>query len=181
MLSPTRFGAALIAALMMTGSAEAASVGVCGGGGGSQSKTLSCPSGQYIVGLSVRAGYFIDRIGVRCASIASTGKRGTLGAFQFAGGTGGSESDSATCRANGAVIGLDIRAGSYIDKVFAGRCRSRQAQGGFVGNPHSIVFRDIGGFRGNECVLICSGGEAIHRIIVRYGSWLDSIEAFCRP
>jgi hypothetical protein len=178
---PTRCGAALIAALATTGPADAASVGVCGGSGGSQSKTLSCPAGQYIVGLSMRAGTYIDRIGIRCASIDSTGKRGKPGAFQYAGGAGGTDSESGTCPRSGAVTAIHMKAGSYIDRAIHGVCKARAVQGDFDAPTHTVINLYIGGTGGTDCRLLCSEGEAMHRLIVRYGSWVDSIEGFCRP
>jgi hypothetical protein len=180
MISPARCGAALIAALIMAGTAHAASVGDCGGDGGSQSKTLSCPVGQYIVGLAVRTDQYLDRVGIRCASIDDTGKRGKLRAFQYAGGTGGIHSQSRTCPGNRAVTTISFDAGSYIDRLSEGSCKARQPQGGFVESLRLIPFT-IGGRGGSFCFVQCSDGEAMHRIIVRYGSWIDSIEGFCRP
>jgi hypothetical protein len=184
MLSPARCGAALIAALMMAGTAHAASVGVCGGSGGSQSKTLSCPAGHYVVGLFVRVGSYLDRVGIRCARIDSAGKRGKLGAFQYAGGTGGSESQSATCPGDRAVVDIGFKAGTYIDRLPSGVCEPREANAGFRSPTFETMIRFNAGpgfSGGNNCALRCPQGEAIHRLIVRYGSWIDSIEGFCRP
>ena len=181
---PTRFGVALIAALAMTGSAEAASVGVCGGSGGSQSKTLSCPAGHYIVGLFQRRGAFVDRIGIRCASVNSAGKRGKLGAFQYAGGTGGSRSKSATCSGNRAVVDVDVFSGIYVDQLHTSICQPRQPQGAFQEeDPVRFISPavDSNDLAGSPCHLVCPQGEALHRFIVRYGGWVDSIEGFCRP
>jgi hypothetical protein len=174
-------------AMLLAASPQAASVGQCGGGGGSQSKTLSCPAGQYVVGVFVRYASYTDRIGIRCAGFDAAGKRGTAGAFQYAGGTGGSYSASDTCSGNRALISLSTRAGSYVDRVTFATCELRQAGGGFPvpsgQNPSDFfdLASTVGLVGGGSCGLRCPNGEAIHRLIVRYGSWIDSIEAFCRP
>jgi hypothetical protein len=175
--------AALVAALL-SGPAGAASVGTCGGSGGSQSITLSCPAGKYIVSVFARGASYVDRIGVRCAGFSSTGARGTLGAFQYGGGSGGTSSKSGTCSGDSAVVRIFTRAGIYLDRVRQTVCATRRAAGGFrAPGGKQFFFLDIGGsnFAGSECDLQCPDGEAMHRIIVRYGSWIDSIEAFCRP
>jgi hypothetical protein len=163
----------------MIGSAEAG--GKCGGSGGSQSKTLSCPAGHYIVALSVRRGLYLDRIGIRCAKIDSAGERGALGSFKYAGGTGGSASRSGTCVGDQAVTYIGMFAGRYVDKVTHGVCHARRAQGGFVEDESSIDVFISGPTGGKGCHLSCSFGEALHKLVVRYGSWIDSIEGFCRP
>lgn len=177
--------AALIAALLIPGSVEAASIGACGGGGGSQSATLSCPTGQYIVGVFARGGSYVDRIGIRCAPFTiGTGARGAPGAFQYAGGTGGSTSKSATCSGNRAVARIATRSGGYVDSATDLICVPRISSGGFSalgGSNNKFISFEVGGNGGDSCVLACPGGEAMNRIIVRYGSWIDSIEAFCRP
>ena len=184
MLFPTRCITALIA-LLIPCSVEAASVGVCGGGGGSQSTTLSCPTGQYIVGVSVRFDAYVDRIGIRCAAVDQSGHRGTLGAFQFAGGTGGSFVQSKTCSGNRAMIEILTKAGVYVDSTQEYDCETRKPQGGFDVAPGKRPSEQLlvasGGHGGQLCELACSPGEALNKLIVRYGSWIDSIEAFCRP
>jgi hypothetical protein len=178
---------AVCAAMLLSAPVQAASIGQCGGGGGSQSKTLSCPAGQYVVGVFVRYASYTDRIGVRCAAFDAQGKRGQLGAFQYAGGTGGNFDASDTCSGNRGLIGLFTRAGSYVDRVTMGICEVRKAGGGFPvpsGQNASDFFNlaeTVGFVGGRSCNLRCPNGEAIHRLIVRYGSWIDSIEAFCRP
>jgi hypothetical protein len=170
------------ATLLLADPAEAASVGKCGGGGAQHIKTLSCPAGQYVVGLFARGnpiGY-VDRVGISCASFNASGVRGTPGQFQIAGGSGGSSSRTQTCEGNRAVTSIAVSAGSYVDKVNYIFCLKRQAPGGF-GQSGDILDLKVGGIGGGFCVVDCPDGEAMHKLIVRYGSWIDSIEGFCRP
>jgi hypothetical protein len=180
-----RRDAICLAILMALSSpAEAASIGRCGGNGGPSTASLSCPSGQYIIGLSAVGGRYVDKIGVRCAAFNPAGVRGPQGYSGSAGGSGGDHSASATCTGNAAIARMLARGASWLDAVANFRCDQRKPAGGFE-KPASpgagLMELNVGGFRGEPCRLSCPEGQAMHMIKVRYGSWVDSIEVFCRP
>jgi len=175
---------AVAAAALWGGSAQAASIGRCGGGGGPQSAQLSCPEGQYVVRLSATGGDYVDRIGIRCASFNAAGARSALGHSASAGGGGGSESATGTCPGNRAVASIWTFSGDWLDVLGSANCAQRRAAGGFgpLNDGTSVLMEfDVGGDGGRLCHLICPAGQAVHKITVRYGWWIDSIEVFCRP
>jgi hypothetical protein len=158
---------------------QAGSVGKCGGGGGT-AKTLSCPSGQYVIALYVRTGAYVDRIGIKCAAFDSSVVRGPAGAFKYGGGGSGHFSETRTCSGNRAYTYIETKAGGYIDKIEHIVCTKRKAAGGFGGDTERLKFTR-GGIGGLYCTLECGAGEAIHKVVLRSGAWMDSIEAFCKP
>lgn len=178
------FIAVLAVLPLLTGTAHSASIGRCGGDGGSQTAQLSCPSGQYVVGLSAKGGKYVDRLGVQCAPFNAAGVRRPIAYSAGAGGTGGTQSAGGVCGGNGAFVRILGRGGAWLDKLDLARCAERKASGGFAGTEganSTLVEFYVGGGGGRPCTLACPTGQAIHKITVRYGSWIDSIEVFCRP
>ena len=55
-------------AFLIPPAAWAGSTGRCGGTGGPKDKTLTCPSGQHVVGVQGRGGLYVDLVGIACAS-----------------------------------------------------------------------------------------------------------------
>lgn len=179
----TAFVALLLSVLLCDGAAFAGSAGRCGGNGGSKAAFLSCPSGQYVVGLSAKGDRYVDRLGIRCAPFSSSGKRGAIAHTASAGGTGGTANASGQCVGNSAFIGLVARGDVWLDSIGNARCASRASGGGFeaaTAQGSTLIEFNIGGYGGKQCSLRCPAGEAIYEIRVRYGAWIDSIEVLCR-
>lgn len=174
--------AILVLLTMLPGMAAAASIGRCGSGGGSQTASLSCPPGQYVVALSAKGGDYLDRLGIKCAPFNASGVRGSMAHTAGAGGSGGTESASSTCSGNRAIGYILTYSGSWVDALTSALCAQRKAAGGFdeVKFESRLEF-NVGGKHGRQCSLTCPAGQAIHKITVRYGAWIDSIEAFCQP
>lgn len=156
----------------------AVSVGRCGGTGGASTKTLTCPAGQYVVGIYGRGGGFLDSFGIRCAPIAKDGKRGAVGGLMTGGGTGGTLSRDGICSGDRAVFALRFKSGMYVDNAMAGGCRGKDERS--VGTP-AVVSLNVGGPGGINCATSCAAEEWMTSVKIRYGGWVESIESFCSP
>jgi hypothetical protein len=65
--------------------------------------------------------------------------------------------------------------------VYYAFCYPRQGQGWKLsrrGGSEAMV--DIGGGGGTSCDIVCPAGEALYKITVKYGGWVDSIRGECR-
>jgi hypothetical protein len=175
--------AAALAVLFTAGGAEAASAGKCGGTGGSKTKTLTCPAGQYIIGMSARGGSYVDMVGIRCARFKSNARQDVPGAWMTAGPGGGSVADDTTCGTTQAVSVLHLFTGWYVDNLVSVRCRNKKLGSGFseIADQDEERSVNVGGNGGHGCSLICPSGEALYQVTVRSGSWIDSIRGSCRP
>lgn len=166
-----------------TPAAWAGSTGRCGGTGGPNQKTLTCQSGQYVVGLQARGGTYVDLVGIACAPIGANGKRGTIGAFKSAGPGGGTQSRDGFCPGSTAVTRIEGRSGVWYDRLSDGACRGRDLGTGRFDSPEQVgPLINVGGVLGGRpCAIPCPSGEALISVSVRYGSWIDSISGQCRP
>lgn len=174
--------AVLTLAAMLSDAADAASVGRCGGNGGSKTTSLSCPPGMYIIGLTAKGGDYLDHLGIKCAPFNAAGKRGAVGHTAGAGGTGGNQSVNSSCSGNRAISSLLAYSGSWVDRLASALCAERKPAGGFEGGKFDARLElDVGGSHGSQCRLSCPTGQALNKLKIRYGAWIDSIEAFCEP
>ena len=85
------------------------------GGTGGTAFTLSCPAGQFAIGLGGRSGTSIDRIGIYCGNYDGTGS-----SYYYTGGSGGT-AFSDMCSSNSILRNIYLRAGSEVDRV-QGNC-----------------------------------------------------------
>jgi hypothetical protein len=172
--------ALMMATLCCVPQAMAGSAGRCGGTGGNNTKTLTCPSGQYIAGIAARGGLFIDEFSIACRKHPVSGAQGELGSFKSAGPGGGTTSKSAKCGNNHAVYTIRFQSGSLIDKVRSGGCTPREGNGWAQAGTPSAAVVDVGGPGGIACSITCPIGEAMYKVTVKYGGVLDSIRGECR-
>jgi hypothetical protein len=159
--------------------AQAGSAGRCGGTGGEHSKTLSCPSGQYIAGIGARGAAFVDEFSIACRKLPTSGAAGALGDFSTAGPGGGTGSGSGLCDKGQAVIVMFFKSGIYLDNIKSGICAKRAGTGWNV-QAQSDIDLGIGGLGGESCSLNCPSGEAMYQVTVKYGAWVDSVKGNCR-
>jgi hypothetical protein len=83
-----------------------------------------------------------------------------------------------TCQGGQAVWSLETRCGWYVDKVSDLRCGGVTAERVFHGNARQSI--NAGGGTGTRTSLQCPNDQAIYKVVVKSGDWLDSIEVFCR-
>jgi hypothetical protein len=171
------FAAAL--SMAEVSAAQAGSAGRCGGTGGEHSRTLTCPSGQYIAGIGARGAALVDEFSIACRKIPTSGAPGDLGGFSTAGPGGGTGSASDTCDKNHAVIAMFFKSGIYLDRARGGICGKRSGTG-WGSQTQSKVDMEVGGIGGENCSLNCPEGEAMYEVTVKFGAWVDSVRGSCR-
>jgi hypothetical protein len=162
------------------GSAEAGSTGRCGGSHATpHSKTLTCPSGQYVAALTVRGALYVDQFSIACRSIPVSGEPGDIGTFKSAGPGGGVLSETESCVVGSAVTRVKVNSGVYVDKIKSVTCHPREGTG-WASRRGEILDISIGGPGGGFCGFSCPDGEALYQVTVKYGDWIDSIRGSCR-
>jgi hypothetical protein len=161
--------------------ASAGSAGRCGGTGGNNTRTLTCPDGQYVAGIGARGGGFVDEFSIACRKIPVSGQPGSLGGYKSAGPGGGTRSRSRECDNGHAVKAVIFRSGVLIDNVEGATCRARSGDG-WSNQTQSFLDLDIGvgGIGGGHCSIGCPSNEALYRVTVKYGVVIDSIRGECR-
>jgi hypothetical protein len=171
---------AMVTLLGMADLANAGSAGRCGGTGGEHTKTLTCPNGQYIAGMAARGGLFVDEFSIACRKLPVDGSVGSLGNYISAGPGGGTKSASGECNRKHAVRRLLIKSGAFVDKIEFGKCGAREGDDEAWFGDRSSFELNIGGGGGGRCVVQCPNGEALYKVTVKYGGWIDSIRGECR-
>lgn len=136
-----------------------------------------CPVGQYIVGLHVRSGAWMDQLGVICAAVSSTGAVSGNHSLPPHGGNGGGPSER-TCGSNQVVSAMRFtmtRADRQVKEITMA-CRATTGSGtgaftiGAAASPQKIdVFRQQG----------CPAGDAATGIQGRYGKHVNAIGLIC--
>jgi hypothetical protein len=154
------------------------SAGRCGGTGGDNVTSLTCPNGQYIAALAVRGNGFTDLWSIACREIPVHGQSGPLGNYMSAGPGGGTITKDGSCKRGDAVSSIYVRSGWYVDYADRGWCASRSGDGW---SPANYWFDlKVGGWGGSPCLVDCPTGEAMYKLTVRWGGWIDSIRGDCR-
>jgi hypothetical protein len=175
--------AAAVSACVLTPIVEAASAGRCGGSGGRQERTVQCRPGEYIVGLGVRRGQYVDSISVECREISPAGAAGRRRDWITVGASGGTRFSSDRCAVFfEAISSVSFYSGAWVDYLQQISCSSRDSTDGSWSRSRSPgrIFPQAGLVGGIPCELRCPPGEALSRITVRYDGWIDSIEGSCR-
>lgn len=169
----------LLVALVSASPALAGFIGHCGGTGGDRTRTLQCGPGEHVVGVSVREGLFTNLVGIACAKVPNRARPAVLSnhsGFKSAGTGDGERNFSSVCRSGSAVTGLDFKSGFYVDRIIRGSCE-RKGLSGFVADAQNLK---LGSSIRSNCDLTCPPGEAIYKLDVRYGLWIDRIRVHCR-
>lgn len=177
-----RSAAAVFAASILL--APAADAGPkCGGSGGTRTQTFTCGSGELLNRVKVVAGRYANRIVLGCAKAG--GSSPTDGRSSgFLGGPAPSYSrdnrtGTATCPNGEFVWSLETQCGWYVDNVIEIRCGPINAFGDIVqGMSNQSI--NAGGSGGMPASLQCQDNQAIYKVRVKSGDWIDSIEVFCR-
>jgi hypothetical protein len=126
----------------------------CCGGNGGHPHELTCPEGSFVNQFYGGAGYYIDRIGVRCSNGQDFGTRG---------GSGG---DPFNVHSNSGFNKIHVRSGNAVDRLtfFDNNNSERGAVGGWGGDgPHNLN---------------CGDGK-IMGLKLRSGDLVDRIQVVC--
>lgn len=137
-----------------------------------------CPMGQYLVGLRVRSGSWVDQMSITCAPVMTNGSTAEAKSFYHGparGGNGGSPSEKG-CAADHIVdgIGLHMTAGNRQVREFVLYCDST------TGNRRHSV--SVGNTAGTfpSITQKCPGGEAAIGIQGRFGKHVNAVGLICR-
>ena len=175
-LNSVLFSVALAMTLVAsTIAADAGSTRKCGGGGGDKSLTLSCPSGQRIIGIGGGGGSFLEGFGILCGKPDSKGYYNVSGKWKF--GPKGRLSASGRCPDGFVVNKIDMKSGLYVDRLLGGFCAN--CKFGECTGTYNTFSVNAGGNGGNRCVATCPDGQGLYKVVIRHGLWIDSIKGYC--
>lgn len=177
----TRCCRTLLLGAMLTATAPAHAQVTAGGTGGAPFPMLSCPPGEFLLGISGDSGWYIDSITIFCAAYAADGsfiltsvdenEDDNMEPDASVSTGGGTDVYSQICDSNQVVNRIDGRADWYVDSISA-MCSFTDGSGsGFLGPD--------GGDGGSPYQLPCPPGQAVTGITGRSGWWIDQIGIQC--
>jgi hypothetical protein len=151
--------------------------------GGSRDYVTTCPVGEFLVGMRLRTGWYVDNIELICASFDASGNPVIETLDENGDGVndiddseitdGGETTTTLLCPDNSVINQFGGRAGAYLDALGA-RCVNVDG----TGNPGLNI---TGGSGGNDFNLFCPGGSVATGISGRSGWWIDSASFVCNP
>jgi hypothetical protein len=101
---------------------EASSLTIRGSETGQNFRLSTCPSGQVLVGVAAKQGWYIDSVAPLCSAVTSTGVwSGPVSQRSSIGGPGG-DLKVAQCNENDAVVGMSGKIGRWVTALSV-RCR----------------------------------------------------------
>ena len=151
--------------------------GVAGGGGGT-AYVLRCPSDHVLVGITGRAGAWVDQIAPVCAQISRDGRWVGYSVAGPSAGAGGDANFSLQCPRDQALSGLRGRASSLVDQIGI-RCGPLQF-GPRLASSGAFLAATAGGGGGSPFgPLDCLDGKPGRGLAGRAGIYVDSLKLIC--
>ena len=158
-------------------------------------KEFTCGPNEFVTSITAHGHEYVEGIRVRCSKIGNSPP--FLSVFEEGANLGvvhrGVRGDSTyahmSCPSGEAVTSLSTHCGSYVDRIAAVVCKEylphngafRDTSTGPVRSRRSTKrFLNIGGLGGNLKSLGCPTGEAVYKVKVAYGEWIDLLEVFCK-
>ena len=136
-----------------------------------------CPAGQFLVGLSIRSGSWMDRLSITCAPVSPDGITGAVWHGPTRGGNGGGPSEK-TCPPNHVIdfMGMVFTGGKQQVTYFRFSCKSTTSDDKKDRTPMEIgapstVFPDSG--------QQCPAGEAANGLQGRFGQHVNAAGLEC--
>lgn len=146
------------------------------GGTGGAAATLKCDPDKVMVGVTVRAGAWLDNIAPRCAAPDPVGVWSDDERGPRAGGPGGT-TETEKCPPNHAVSAISGRAGGFIDRL---RIRCRPLASATHTSGEEVSGGVVGGTGGTEFGRIaCPADLAAIGFAVRTGTYVDQLKLIC--
>jgi hypothetical protein len=145
------------------------------GGQGDHDVTDRCASGEYLVGLEIRSGSWVDKMALVCAPVdPNTGATGASTTLQGRGGEGGGVGGG-KCLTGFIIrgVGLNMTAGNRQVREFLFECTSTTGSARHslsLGNAPP-VFPSI--------LQMCPAGEAVVGIRIRFGRHVNAVGLTC--
>ena len=188
---PLQFFILLVALLFASAPAEAKDLPIQGGPGGSYFRS-ECPVGQWVIGVMIRHGFWVDAMRLTCAPYSSISRVPPNTQLDFQGQQGGSlNPKTINCSGDTYVTGIkfgttwDGNDPRYVDYVEV-TCSSVSV----VGTPPTAVFGMIGtstcldtgeGCSDRPFSLTCGLGDAATGFHGRSGIYVDALGLICGP
>ena len=172
MISPTLM---LYATLV----SEASSLTISGSETGQSFKLSPCPSGQVMVGVAAKQGWYIDSVAPLCSAVTSTGVwSGPLSQLSSIGGPGG-EIKVAQCNENDAVVGLSGKIGRWVTALNV-RCRKLSSPT-TVSSSSSIYSVSAGGasYGTIAAAQVCPNRRPVVALSGRYTLYVNQLTMTC--
>ena len=173
----------IVATALFPTVAWATIAGSCGGPGiGTTTKTLDCGTAAYMVGITGRAGGYVESIQLICRKMVN----GTLEANAFTTAVAGKQNvvanyEGLAANSNQVVKGIDLHCGTFVDRIdmlwFDAIRNGQRVQ---CGDGGCGDFVNGGGTAGFSKRLFCPAGELAHKLVVKSGMWIDNITVYCR-
>jgi hypothetical protein len=146
---------------------------------------MNCGPNAFMVGVWAEGGRdnpigfnLVRRIRFTCRSFSGTTPGSTVTQTPEAAGTSGVATtvsrNQVSCPSGMVLTGLDLYAGTYIDRLALMECRD-----GLAGIALPDV--NVGGEGGQRGSFKCPVGEGLYRVDARVGSTIDSLKGYCRP
>jgi hypothetical protein len=147
------------------------------GGPGGGAFRLICANGMFLVGVTGRAGDFLDQVEPICATIDARGRwRGVLRTGPATGGSGG-RSFTTLCQDNGVVVGFSGYAHKYVFNISLS-CRRTGPNG--VERRIALPVRVGGALNiGSTAGFDCGADRAAHGLVGGSGIYIDRIGLAC--
>lgn len=111
------------------------------GAGGDRQDTDRCPDKQFLTGLTVKSGLWVDQIALVCSPLDSNGSTGAVWLGPARGGNGGGAPVRTTCAPNEVILGVGLQMTPENRQVrsFRFNCGIMKPPGGrhdiLLGNP----------------------------------------------
>ena len=149
-----------------------------GGNGGGENRDR-CGTGQYLIGVSIKSGSWVDRIAIICATVFAPdfAHRNVYTSSKLFGGNGGGGPTDKKCKGGYVIQSLGV---VTTDR---GARLVRQMDFGCAGpnNEHYLLEagNSSGKFPDDANRQTCPKGEAAVGLHVRYGAYLDAVGLIC--
>ena len=158
---------------------EASSLTISGSETGQYFKLSACPSGQVLIGVAAKQGWYIDSVAPLCSAVTSTGVwSGPVSQRSGIGGPGG-DIKVAQCNENDAVVGMSGKIGRWVTALNV-RCR-KLASPTTVSSTSSIYSISAGGASYGTIadVQTCSDRRVVMALSGRYTSYVNQLTMTC--
>jgi hypothetical protein len=158
---------------------EASSLTISGSETGQSFRLSACPSGQVLVGVAAKQGWYIDSVAPLCSAVTSTGVwSGPLSQRASIGGPGG-DIKVAQCNENDAVVGMSGKIGRWVTALNV-RCR-KLVSPTTVSSTSSIYSVSAGGALYGTIAeaQTCSSHRAVVALSGRYTLYVNQLTMTC--
>jgi hypothetical protein len=150
------------------------------GGSGGNHFELSCNNNEVLVGITARAGWWLDAIAARCIAVGNDGSwTGNPRTTVSVGGTGGTAATT-DCQRNQAVSEIRGRASAYVDRIRLS-CRPLASRNVVEGTTTRLS--EVGGTGGESFgPYACPSDLPATGFQGRAATWIDRMQMICgRP